>query len=138
MGYYINQRESDFKIKAENKLKALEALKAIAGNKDNMGGGSSSGEKWYSWVDMNYVNRDTLEAAIVDWRWELYLDDNGDVNDIGFIGEKYGDEEHLFNALAPFVEPGSYIEMSGEEYEIWRWKFDGESMKEVGGTVIFE
>ena len=131
MGYCIEQRGAKFTILAKNKPKALEALKAIAGNTDNMGGGSSSGEKWYSWVNMGYVSRATLEKAIEDWRWHAETNEEGDINDIWFDGQKIGDEDHFFAALAPFVEKGSYVEMQGEEGEIWRYAFNGKSMTEL-------
>jgi hypothetical protein len=37
-----------------------------------------------------------------------------------FEVEKEMDEKEVLNAISPFVEDGSYIEMSGEEGERWR------------------
>ena len=59
MGYYMNVRESDFRIKKENFEAARDALIELASDehKGQMGSGSWQGGKqtnWsYAWVDMN-------------------------------------------------------------------------------------
>jgi hypothetical protein len=38
-----------------------------------------------------------------------------------------GQDDHqmlLFEAIAPFVEPGNYITMMGEDQHLWQWFFD--------------
>ena len=54
-----------------------------------------------------------------------------------FIGEKAGDERVLFNALAPFVQPSSFIHFRGEDGECWRWVFDGAKVKCDNAVVSF-
>jgi len=66
-----------------------------------------------------------------EWRWEALIDDDGNIIDLTFFGEKYGDDLIMLNAIAPWVKPGSYIEMSGEDGSMWRWAFDGSQCKEV-------
>lgn len=120
MGYNMSQEGGRFTIKAANKTKAFRAIKALTG--------------MYAWVDEGPYA--TLKAACEAWRWELHENaDTGDIDGISFTGEKLGDDEVLFNALAPYVERGSYIEMSGEEAALWRWTFNGKEMKEVYAEV---
>jgi len=123
MGYSMCQRKSDFKIKKENKEAAVKALKAM--------------KHEYAWVDSNWNRHDTIQALIKEWGWSLKMEitktiedgdeitRTGDVIGISFNSEKLGDENSLFDALAPYVEVGSYIEMVGEGGEKWRWTFDG-------------
>ena len=47
-----------------------------------------------------------------------------------FIGEKYGDEEIFFAALAPFVEKDSYISFEGEDGCKWTWCFNGKEVRQ--------
>ena len=125
MGYYVQQRDSDFEIKAENCAGALAAVKALRDD--------------YSWVNnCEVASSTTLEDAIEAWNWEAVVGDDGSIFDIRFAASKAGDEEVLFKALAPFVEDGSFIEMVGEEGEIWRWSFRGGSLHEEDGQVTFE
>jgi hypothetical protein len=57
---------------------------------------------------------------------------------IHFEGEKIGQEDLLFEAIAPWVRDGSYIEMSGEDDAMWRWFFHAGECHEVTPTIIWE
>jgi hypothetical protein len=136
----MNQRSSQFYIKAENKAGALQAIKDLA--KDEHQAGSDQFDKnWrYAWVSNKYKNAETLEEALAHWRWHAVVSENNDSGDIvaiDFQGEKLGDEEVLFTAIAPFVEKGSYIEIHGEEDCFWRWVFDGETMTEKYAELVW-
>jgi hypothetical protein len=141
MGYYMNLKESYFHINKENKEKALEAIKKLIEHVDKLGGGfvSNNGIRTnhYAWVDMNFVNAETLTEAMKCWRWSLE-NEEGNIVNIQFEGEKLGDDEILFEAIAPFVEKGSYIEMRGEDGTHWRWIFDGEHCKEKTGRLSWD
>jgi len=134
MGYYMYQMESDFTILKENHVRALGAIKALAGQETIE---DSSGAH-FSWVEtQRFVQASTLEDALKEWRWDAELNDEGDLIDMYFEGQKYGDDEVLFNAIAPFVESGSYIQMRGEDDAIWRWVFEGGKVREVGASITF-
>ena len=110
MGYYMSQHYSKFFIPTEKRVEALDALKAAA-----------RGQRW-AWVQMEKIlEATTIEKAINACRW-TYL---ADLQEIHFEGEKFGDEDTIFDVLAPFVEKGSWISMSGEEDAHWRWEFNG-------------
>ena len=139
MGYCMDQRAADFTIKSENKGKALEAIKGLATQTKRMGGGSSRGERWFSWVTTKeFVEAGTLLEAISAWRWEANESENGDITDIYFHGEKLGDDTIFLEAIAPYVEAGSYIEMQGEDGSIWRWVFDGRGVVEQAAKIVWE
>jgi hypothetical protein len=134
MGYCMTQRDSNFAIKAEDKEKALEAIKELAG-KETIHDGSG---KHFAWVGTEvFVNASTLNEAMDEWRWEIVEDEDGNVLDIYFSGEKLGDDKILFDAIAPYVKEGSYIEMSGEDGYLWRWSFDGKSCVELSMEMEF-
>jgi hypothetical protein len=122
MGYCMNTRESNFRIKKENFDKALLAIKTLD---PSQGSGYSRSHSHFAWVEESeYKSAETLSQALDSWRWSAGISDSGDIDSIDFCGEKLGDDEILFQAIAPFVEAGSYIEMQGEDGEIWRWVFN--------------
>ena len=127
MGYCMNQREARFEIKKENVPAAFDALKRLAGN-----------VKHLSWVSNEVVlAMKTFADAMDEFQWGVDLDDAGNVVNIGFEGDKSGSEDDLFGALAPFVEPGSFIEMDGEDGAMWRWVFRNGEFLEVTPSVIW-
>jgi len=122
MGYCIEQRDSKFFIDKKYFNEALVAVKSLAGKK---------------MYDDDYLNADSLADAIGEWRWDVTIDTSGNIVDIEFLGEKLGDDKILFDVLAPFVKTGSYIEIQGEDGELWRWVFDGEKCNEVYAEITW-
>lgn len=84
------------------------------------------------------LNADSLSEALAECRYSIEEDDNGNVFDIWFIGEKLGGDFNIFLAIAPVVENGSYIEMRGEEGDLWRWVVNDGVCKEITPTIIWE
>lgn len=126
MGYCMKQRSSRFYVVDEEA--ALTAIKGLAG-KETMGPGH------FSWVDTReFMMADTLKEAMNAWRWDI----EPKYKAIFFEGEKLGDDLLLFGTIAPYVEAGNYIEMLGEDGQIWRWIFDGKTCREVTAKIIFE
>jgi hypothetical protein len=143
MGYCMNLRDYNFLIKNESKAAALAAIKELANHLDWMqGGGFEKGKQvswWYSWTNTEeYVNATTLEEAMDAWGWKPLNDIiTDDIDGLDFNGEKIGQEEILFNAIAPYVEENCYIEMEGEDGYIWRWIFKKGKCIEVAATLTF-
>ena len=122
MGYCMVQLASQFLIKKENKEKALEAIKSLIGHETCDG-------NHFSYVNY-FKNSKTFENAMRKWRWETIENENEDIIDIHFLGENLGDDLLLFSKIAPFVEDGSFIQMSGEGSSVWRWIFSDWECKE--------
>lgn len=142
MGYYISQVDSKFFIPKELFGPALAAIREVMYDSDSMQGGAwnaeGRSERWYSWVSTEEVMKaETLKEALWAWRWEAYIDENGDIADISFQGEKSGQEEVLWRALAPHVKDGSYICMRGEDGEHWRWFFQNRRCNEQYGRIVY-
>ena len=105
----MDQGETKFRIKAENKAKAHQAVRGLLAKTSKMSGFASSGSsvtRHFSWVDMDELRTTkTIEGQLKAWRWEADTDEKtGDVVNLHFRGEKLGDDTVLFGALAPFVE----------------------------------
>jgi hypothetical protein len=132
MGYYMQVVDTKFRIKRENFGKALLAIKSLAG-KETYG-------THFSWVNTpEFLKAETLEEGIKAWRWEAEVEGpSGDVTDISFRGEKLGDDELFFQVIAPFVEKGSFVEMSGDDNGRWRWFFDGYTVLDQTAKVTYD
>lgn len=140
MGYYMDMTYAVFHMKKENFGKALEALKAVFIPENMTCKDFVYGEErpHFSWVDTEKVLRSQLiEDALEAIRWDVGFNSNGDIDDIVFTGEKLGDDEIFFDAIAPYVEEGSYIEMHGET-EDWRWVFTKNGLEEKRPHIIWE
>jgi len=118
MSVSLNVGETGFCIKAPNKSAALAALKAARTRADI---GTAT----------------TLEEALKFLSWEADNQDSpGDIDWLAFDGDRYGDEDAMFHALAPFVESGSTIEAEAEG-EPFRWRFEDGKLFIDQGHVLY-
>lgn len=125
MGYNVVQEDTSFRVSVAKQLAALAAVKDLAR------------KGTYRWVDNDeYFHARDLLQALEAWLWYATIDVHGNVTGLVFQGEKMGDEDILFAAIAPFVEPGSFIQMLGEEGERWRYCFDGQAMRQKQAPAI--
>jgi len=112
--------DNEFFIKNENKAGALLALKCL------------SSQNRLDWTSQGEIKKSrSLKGALEECRWDIDFDEEDNVIEIDFTGEKLGSDEAIFNAIAPFVKEGSFIEMRGEDGEMWRWVFENGNCKEV-------
>ena len=129
MGYCIENRGNDFEMDMSLANDALKSLKALFSQAD-------FAPRWASTETI--LEAKTFEDALSEAGFDL-LDDGKLYYQIWFNGEKYGgDEIKILSAIAPYVTPGSYIEMGGEDGEIWRWVFDGDTVIEKYPRIIWD
>ena len=133
MGYCMDQREQEFFIPVGSLSDTVAAIQALHGSESI---GDSSG-KHFSWVEQDFHKHSDPARIFNAWRWNVEMDDDGNIDTIYFDGEKLGDDNTLFNAIAPFVREGSYIEMQGEDGSMWRWTFDGKAMTEKNANITY-
>lgn len=138
MGYYMDQRHYEFFIKAEDVDKAWNSLKELF-LKEKKSILDASGYH-YAWINTNSVlNAKSFDEAMIEARWDVDRSANNDVDGIWFNGEKYGgDEEIILGAIAPYVRDGSYIEMMGEDGDLWRWCFEDGVVVEKRPEIVWD
>ena len=125
--------DGKFVIRKENFESALKALKAVFVPEKMTVADFVNGKEipHFSWVNTDAVlNTTDILDALMHIRYKPVLDDNGDIVNVEFTGQKSGDERVFFTALAPFVEKGSYLTFKGEVGDRWIWKFDGPTVTE--------
>lgn len=145
MGYYAYSRDCSFFLSHEvNQAATRHAKEKLLTELEVKGRGRryANGkciEKWYSWVNTHDIqNAENVESLIMAFGWNYFLDDDGNITDVWKDGgQKLGQEDCLFAALAPFIKDESYIIMQGEDDLIWRWYFENGEMIEQVGKIIF-
>ena len=125
MGTTTRLEYAKFCIKKENFDLAFQHLQGLA--KTSIAKARiSTGRSSSSSVDQAKVlAAPTLPDQLRAWRWPCKMDDAGNICGIDFAGEKEGEEDMLFEALGPFVEKDSCIEMRNENGWRLSWQFDG-------------
>lgn len=133
MGYCMSLRGVEFQIKADKKEMALQAIKdLVAGDLD----GGKYNLNIYD--EDSILNAKTLNEALNEISWDTEEDDKGNITYMRFDGEKLGDEGVIFDAIAPYVKKGSFIEMGGEDSHIWRWVFNGKKCVEKDAVLKWD
>ncbi len=123
MSYTHELGDVEFTIKAENINKAFKATKKYLCDKD--------------------YPRIKRATDIDDIFSEFWLNayrgnDDGDITDIDTIDNGIGEiPEDLFVGIAPFVEPGSFIEFHGDENDHYMVKFHNGQCEIITGKVIY-
>jgi D-mannonate dehydratase len=118
MGYRARLMGSKFGIKNDFHEKARQA---VIHCQDNFG------------IDRTQ----SLEEMVSDWGWHLQFDPSRDIVGIEYESDSMRGDEDMLDALAPFVENGSYLQMNGEEGEIWRWVFKDGKLYSVQAELTF-
>lgn len=147
MGYYVHTTDVSFRIKKENLDAAFKAACELNWCNELKNGGRWSAEKpdplpegpnewvWFSWVDWNYHETCKDLVEVMNQFGFEYVEIDGDIIDLSF-DSKTGNEGELLRAIAPFVEPGSYVTFRGEDDDLWRYEFaDGEMIERSGRLV---
>jgi len=132
MGYCMYQKNCYMFIDKKDFDAVIEAVKNLLKRVEEIGGGCNGSQRTFSWVDSYELqNSVSISDVFNSWRWEVGFDENGNINLFEFAGEKLGDDEILFSAIAPWVRENSYIQMQGEDDDMWRWYFTDGKMKEI-------
>jgi hypothetical protein len=147
MGYCIDLMDVNLTIPAEHLDEAYRRMQDLNKPENDhlkRGGSFGPGKErvlWFSWMNGRYTDGECVDAAdILD---ELRFNNRYDeasrtLRVIGFDGEKIGQEDLFFDAIADLVTPGSFVEWLGEDGARWRWVFDGQTRKEVWARMEWD
>jgi hypothetical protein len=160
MGYDVTVEIEGAVIPADKVPKAIAAVKELMSEVQQRGGGGSFAPgkppvRHYAWVDTQTVNealeRGDLKAVLEEWRYSC--SDGEPMTTLEalveghqhravvidyFSGGKLGDDEWLWRCLAPFLPEGAVVTFRGEDDAAWRYIFEGESLREETGTLVWE
>lgn len=143
MGYY-GQFEFDVVIDATQVLAAEQALAASERFGEEFTtdyNGKIDEFLNYYWLefDVEFVEPSSPLTALAEAAEDLPIrDPRGDLVMDGYTNQKWRSYARaMFEILAPFIKPGSLIEIQGEEGEKVRWEFDGEELVADYAEVMF-
>lgn len=136
MCYNIVYCHAVFTLRAQHKSAALAAVKALALTPGQMSGRTRNANgttTHYAYVNTDdFVLAKSLEVALDAWNWGgETAATTGDIVGLTCESSCLGDEAVLFTALAPFVDSGSYIQLTGEDGVVWRWVFQQGQLRKV-------
>ena len=122
-------------ISVDDQDAALQAVRDLAGQEtvqDAVG-------PHFAFVDPRRAGRSTsLVGMLYAWRWLPSVSEDGDIQSLEFTGEKEGDEDILFEAIAPWVRDGSFVVAACEDGRVWRWLFRSGQVFRQTATLSFE
>lgn len=139
MGYTMESVDSLVTFPRTREKEAVQALRKLVTEDPRRTGGSSTGEKWMAFCNTANSNVwKSLKHALRQLRWQLdwNADDAPDsefrTGTLTFLGEKLGDDELIFEALAKCGMVGS-VDMEGGAYrdDAWRWVMEAGGLKRV-------
>eukprot|EP00744_Colponema_vietnamica_P031518 GILI01050149.1.p1 GENE.GILI01050149.1~~GILI01050149.1.p1 ORF type:complete len:164 (+),score=13.82 GILI01050149.1:88-579(+) len=118
MGYFVKLVQSTFRIPKTQE--ALNALKEINQKWHSLKrGGSSSGDKWFSWMPADYDRTVRSVKAVFD----LLGFETAETEDSVLLVDydnKRGQEDLFLAAIASLVAEGSFVDWRGEDDEEFR------------------
>ncbi len=145
VGYSVDLLAGNVAIPATRFPQGVELLKALDRTRPDLKGGFYIDEdgrrvpRW-SFVAEDLQELDDLVALLRAIRFIAWLSPDGDL--VGVTLEdpprSMGDEIHFWSALAPIVRAGSSMDWYGEDAAVWRWRFDGTSLRVVPGRLLFD
>ena len=137
MGYYAETIGGKFLIKAKNFDKAYDAICKLNAKDDlkegfscsyrkrpaNSKSVSSNPRKHFSFMSWHYdeIFNDLFEV-LKALGFDVLTNSDGDIDYIFFF-DKLGREDLFLEAIAPYVESGSYIIWRGEDGSMWVHNF---------------
>ena len=124
MSYYCTLRDSNFYI---NKNDISKAVKAILE--------SEFADTLQNPINQNANATEVFQAYLADNGYEAEFSPKGDIDGILFHADKLNDDTNFFNTFAKYVVAGSYLEMVGENNDIWRMYFNGETCEEITPVI---
>lgn len=122
MAYSVNFLDGNIAIRASAKPAALAALMSLAADDSIVRDAE---------VLRPLLASTTLEDALRAFDWDSHTDQAGDVVHMWMTDDQLDHSEAMFRALAPHIEPGSYVEFAGEDGDIWRWSFESQHVIET-------
>jgi hypothetical protein len=127
MGTPIHLIEAEFFIPQEKRLDALKALRELGRREPRLMWGVSDA----------FVHARSLPEALDNAGWYVECDEDYNIVGITCENEKAGSEDEFFEALAPFVKDGSYLEVRYYDSP-FRWVFKNGKLETLEPEVTWE
>lgn len=129
MGYYVSLTSANWEI--EDNPRSLQAIRSMPTKyRSLMRGGSSNGEKWFSWMNnADIENAKCVEDVFKALGFSTEPGSKPNTFMLTAYDSKTGQEDLFILVMAPWTTEGSNMEWTGEDNEMWRYYIeDGKLM----------
>ena len=139
MGYYVQLKDSTFRIPDENLVEAAARLKALnhkpgVYKQGGAYGGPNDGQKWFSWMEPDYDEiYDTAQEILEALGFYCIEYDDGSLLVEGY-DNKTGQEDLFIAEIADLAVEGWEMIWQGEDGNAWKHNITG--IKQ--GKLVFE
>jgi hypothetical protein len=136
MGYYVTTEDINIIVPKDLLEPAYKAVLAMNEDDNLKRGGSHGAERkfWFSWMPEDLSTLTDLKAVMENLGFETYYTDAGNLA-LGHYDSKTGQEDLFLNAIAPFVQEGSYAIWKGEDNSFYKWEFNDGKMLVIPGDM---
>jgi len=138
MGYYVQLDSADWEI--EDNPRSLQEIRAMPKKYHAIKrGGSSSGEKWFSWMsDERIENAKSVEDVFKDLGFTTEPGSRPNTFKLTAYDSKTGQEDLFIAVMAPWTTEGSSMEWVGEEGERWRYFIEDKKIRCQKASITWE
>lgn len=117
----LNLGETNILIKKENITKAIEAFR----------------KKFDDYEDVKNGDVNRIEDVFWEFGYNIFTDDDGNIFEIDNVSSDLPDgQEEFFEAIAPFVESGSYVELKREDTH-WKFVFENGKVRRLDSEIVY-
>ena len=101
--------------------------------------GPSIGRKYFAFTDTEKIEKSQdIGDLLCHFRWQPDFDEDGNICDLSFTGEKIGNELLIFSLIARFVRSGSRIIYALEDDGVYGMFFDGSNCVVKKADLLFD
>ena len=136
MGYYVTTEDINIIVPKDLLEPAYKAVLAMNEDDNLKRGGSHGSERkfWFSWMPEDLSTLTDLKEVLENLGFETYYTDAGNLA-LGHYDNKTGQEDLFLDAIAPFVQEGSYAIWKGEDNSFYKWEFNDGKMLVIPGEM---
>jgi len=80
---------------------------------------------------------ETVAQILIESGYETDADESGNITGFTSDGSAIRGDEELYQALAPYMRSGSFLELCDEMGNIWRWVFNNGNCGIVYAVVLW-
>lgn len=124
MSYYCTLIDSNFYISKDDIPKAVKAILE-----------SEFADTLQNPISQNANATEVFVQYLKDNNYEAEFSSTGDIDTILFNSDRLNDDTNFFNTFAKYVAAGSYLEFIGQENDVWRMYFNGETCEEISPVI---
>jgi hypothetical protein len=146
MGYYVHIEDSNCMLPHKHASLAYWRMCDLNKHDHLKRGGSSTGEKWFSWMDANYPETcKTALDVLVELGFDVEAQDDGFV--IYGYDNKSGQEELFLGTISDLLrtvqnenstQNKPFIVWRGEDDMVWKDLYGEKEVRSLQGTITFQ